>query len=66
MNRNKVYLGNLPENDQEFVDINPAERVSFIWELNAEIWSLRKPDYVKRRLQRNIVYNKAVSILSPG
>jgi hypothetical protein len=52
--RNKVYLGKISQNDKGFAKISPAERVSFVWELTAEIWSLRESPYVKRRLQRNV------------
>jgi len=54
VNRNKVYIGKVPENDEGFAEMSPAERVSFMWELTAELWSLRKSPYVERRLQRNI------------
>lgn len=54
INRNKIYIGKIPKNDEGFTDITPAERVSFIWELTAEIWSLMRSPYVKRRLQRNV------------
>jgi len=52
--RDKVYIGKIPENDEGFAKISPAQRVSFMWELTAELWSLRKLPYVERRLQRNI------------
>jgi len=52
--RNKVYVGKIVQNDEGFTKIPPAERVSIVWELTAEIWSLRKSPYVKRRLQRNV------------
>lgn len=54
VNRGKVYIGKISENDEDFVGASPAERVSFMWELTAELWSLRKLPYVERRLQRNI------------
>lgn len=54
VNRNKTYLGKLSKNDEGFVEMSPAERISFMWELTAELWSLRKSPYVERRLQRNI------------
>ncbi len=54
VDRNKTYLGKASKNDEGFVDISPAERISFMWELTAELWSLRKSLYVERRLQRNI------------
>ena len=55
VNRNKTYIGKVPKNDEGFATVSPAERVSFVWELTAEVWSLRKSPYVKRRLPRNIV-----------
>lgn len=54
LNKNKTYLGKFPKNDDGFVSLSPAQRLSFMWELTAELWSLRKSPYVKRRLQRNI------------
>ena len=54
VDRNKTYLGKASKNDEGFVDMSPAERVSFMWELTAELWSLKKSPYVERRLQRNI------------
>ena len=54
VNRDKVYIGKVSENDEGFVEASPAERVSFIWELTAELWSFKKSPYVERRLQRDI------------
>ena len=54
VDRNKTYLGKEPKNDEGYMAASPAERVSFMWELTAEVWSLRKSPYVERRLQRNI------------
>ena len=54
VNRNKICLGKISQNDEGYVDMSPAERISFMWELTAELWSLRKSPYVERRLQRNI------------
>ena len=42
VNRNKIYIGKVSKNDKGFAEISPAERVSFIWDLTAELWSLRK------------------------
>jgi len=52
--RNKIYFGKTAENDERFAKISPAKRISFMWELTAELWSLMKSPYVERRLQRNI------------
>jgi len=55
MNRNKIFLGKVSQyKNEEYADILPADRVSMMWELTAEIWSLRKSPYVERRLQRNV------------
>ena len=54
LNRNKIYIGKVSKNDEGFAEISPAERISFMWELTAELWSLRKSPYVERRLQRNV------------
>ena len=47
-------LKKLAKRDDSFVNASPRELISFMWELTAEIWSLRGADYVKRRLQRNV------------
>ncbi len=47
-------LKKLTKKDDSFVKASPKELVSFMWELTAEIWSLRGADYVERRLQRNV------------
>ena len=36
------------------MDASPAERLSFIWELTEEIWSLREKDRAQQRLQRHV------------
>lgn len=42
------------EHDDCYVDASPKERISFMWELTAELWSLKGIEYVERRLQRNV------------
>ena len=54
VNRKKIYIGKVPKNNEGFVKMSPAERISFMWELTAELWSLSKSPYVERRLQRNV------------
>ena len=54
VNWNKIYVGKVSNNDEGFVWMSPAERVSFMCELTAEVWSLRKSPYVERRPQRDI------------
>lgn len=59
VNRKKTYLGKMPKNDEGFVDLLPAERISFMWELAAELWLLRKSP-CRRRIRDGRVW------LSPG
>ena len=47
-------LKKLTKKDDSLVKASPEELISFMWELTAEIWSLRGVDYVERRLQRNV------------
>ena len=54
VNRKKIHVGKISVNDEGFVEASPAHRISFMWELTAELYSLTKSPYVKRRLQRNI------------
>jgi len=44
------------DSDEVFVNLSPQKRISAIWEITAEIWSLAGNKNVKRRLQRNIVH----------
>ena len=50
VNRSKTYYGKKAHNDEGFSNLPPSERVSFMWELTAELWSLQGSEYVKRRL----------------
>ena len=52
--RDKVRLRRLSDEDDEFVDASPAERIGMIWELTAEVWSLRGQDCAQQRLQRHV------------
>jgi len=52
--RQKVRLRKLSDEDNGFVDASPAERLSVIWELTEELWSLREKDRAQQRLQRHV------------
>jgi len=52
--RNHTTLKKMTKQDDCYVDASPQERVSFIWELTAELWSLKDKEYVEQRLQRNV------------
>ena len=54
MERNKTKLVKMSKIDDPFVDESPDKCISFIWELTAELWSLRGSPDVERRLQRNV------------
>lgn len=44
-----------PEAEDNFVDLPPAERVSLVWDLTEEIFSLSGEYDVKSRLQRDVI-----------
>ena len=44
----------MSDEDDNFVDGSTAERLGMMWELTAELWSLRGQDYAKQRLQRHV------------
>ena len=52
--RTQATLKKVSKEDDSFVRASAAERVSFIWELTAELWSLKGAEYVERRLPRNV------------
>ncbi|MCK4909643.1 MAG: hypothetical protein KAS70_07065, partial [Planctomycetes bacterium] len=54
MDRNHTTIKKITEEEDCYVKASPRERISFIWELTAELWSLKDPQSVERRLQRNV------------
>lgn len=52
--RKYAMLKKMDKSDDCFVKASPQERLSFMWELTSELWSLKDPKYAKRRLQRHI------------
>ncbi|GJL55246.1 MAG: hypothetical protein NPIRA02_23780 [Nitrospirales bacterium] len=55
MNRRVVALKKLTDPDDNYVKATPSERVSYIWELTAELWSLTGKGNAEQRLQRDVV-----------
>ena len=51
--RKHASLKKMSKKDDSFVKMSPSKRVSFMWELTEELWSLSGHD-VKQRLQRNV------------
>ena len=54
LQKDKVRLKKLSDEDSGYMDASPAERLSFIWELTEELWSLREKDRAQQRLQRHV------------
>ena len=54
VNRNFTSLIKMADQDDCYVDASPEECVSVIWEITAELWSLKDRKIVERRLQRNV------------
>ena len=52
--RDKARLRKLTDEDDDFVDASPAECLGMMWELTAEVWSLRGQDCAQQRLQRHV------------
>jgi hypothetical protein len=44
-----------PEAEDNYVDLPPAERVSLVWDLTEEVFSLSGEYDVKSRLQRDVI-----------
>lgn len=53
MDRKQASLRKMSKKEDSFVKMSPAGRLSFMWELTKELWSLSGAD-VKQRLQRNV------------
>jgi hypothetical protein len=52
--RTQAKLKKASKEDDSFVRASAAERISFMWELTAELWSLKGSDYVEQRLPRHV------------
>lgn len=52
--KNRVLLKKITKDDDSFVKLSPEKRVSFMWELTEELWSLAGNYNAEQRLQRNI------------
>ena len=54
VNRNFTTLQKMTKKDDCYVDASPEECVSLVWEITAELWSLKDRKGVEQRLQRNV------------
>ncbi len=55
LNRQYSKLKKISKKDDCYVNLPPAECVNMMWDITAEIWSLKGEEHVKRRLQRNVI-----------
>jgi len=54
LDRNKTILKRQTKQDDCFVNASFQERISFVWDLTAELWSLKGDRDAERRLQRHV------------
>ena len=47
-------LKKMTKQDDSYVNASPQERISVIWEITAELWSLKDRQFAEQRLQRNV------------
>ena len=52
--KNLTTLKKMTKQDDSYVEGSPQERISIIWPLTAELWSLKDKQIVGQRLQRNV------------
>lgn len=52
--KNRAILKKMTREDDCYVDASPQDRIALMWEITAEIWSLKSKSDVERRLQRNV------------
>ena len=52
--RDKAKLIKISKTDDPFVAESSQKCLSMMWELTAELWSLKGSPYVEQRLQRNV------------
>jgi hypothetical protein len=43
-----------PQDNDNYVDASPEQRMHMVWELTQELWSLKDPACVEQRLQRHV------------
>ena len=64
LNRTITLLKKVDKEDDCFMKASPRDRIAFMWDLTAEIWSLKGNECAKQRLQRNVtklIKNKLAS-----
>jgi len=54
LDRTKTLLKRQTKQDDCFVDASFQERISIVWDLTSELWSLKGDSDAERRLQRHV------------
>ena len=54
LDRTKTQLKKQTKQDDCFVNASFQERISFVWDLTSELWSLQGNRDAERRLQRHV------------
>ena len=54
LDRTKIMIKKQDKQDDSYMDASPQERIAVVWELTAEVWSIRNAEDVEQRLQRNV------------
>jgi hypothetical protein len=54
LDRTKTILKKQTKQDDCFVNASFQERISFVWDLTSELWSLKGAKDAERRLQRHV------------
>lgn len=55
VNKKHVVLKKSSKEDDSYTNISPADRISIMWDLTLEAWSLGGKINNKQKLQRNVV-----------
>ena len=52
--RSRTTLKKMTKQDDCYVGALPHERIAVIWDITAELWSLKDRQYAEQRLQRDV------------
>ncbi len=54
LNKKHTLLKKLSKKEDSFMNALPEKRISSVWALTKEVWSLKGAHHAKQRLQRNV------------
>lgn len=55
LNRNVVKISRKNDNDDGYIDADPAMLFSMVWDITCDLWAFSGRNDAERRLQRNVV-----------